>query len=186
MNTDGLNGHLSATDITQWLVEGPSSEAEAHVASCRGCEEELAEAREPLALFRSAVVAWSEGQPVGRISVAEEKRGLRGWTLVNWMPVASVAFAMLVLAVFVSGGGSSFRNNEAPKIAQTPAVSDTALMEQVDQEVSETVPDAMAPLTDLVGWNSGTATATDTAPKHSVKKKSASGSHAKVHGSAND
>jgi hypothetical protein len=187
MNTDSQNGHLSANDIAQWLVEGPSAEAETHVLACRGCEEKLAEAREPLAIFRSAVVAWSEGQPAARISVGEEKNGWRRWTLVDWMPVASVAFAVLVLAVFLLRGGSLMRRDAAPELtAKTPTVSDTVLMEQVDAEVSETVPDAMAPLTDLVGWDSGATATTDGAAKHGVKKKTATVSHSKAHGRGND
>jgi hypothetical protein len=183
MKTHPQNGHLSAKQIEQWLVEGPSLEAEAHVAACRGCDERLAEAREPLTIFRSAVVAWSEGQPAGKISVGEEKKGFRQWALVDWMPVASVAFALLVLVVFLLRGGSLSRHDAAPQFAaKTPAVSDTVLMEQVDEEVSETVPDAMAPLTDLVGWDSEAA---ETPVKHVVKKK-AIASHSKAHGHGND
>jgi len=190
MNTDLQNSHLSAGQIDQWLVEGPSVEAQGHVAACRECEEKLAEAREPLAIFRSAVVAWSESQPVGKISVGEEKRGFRQWALVDWMPVASVAFAVLVLAVFLLRGGSLLRHDVAPQFeaqfeAKSPVISDTVLMEQVDEEVSETVPDAMAPLTDLVGWDSGTAATTESAAKHGVKKKAAA-SRGKAHGRGND
>jgi len=183
MNTDSQNAHLSAKQIEQWLVEGPWSEAEAHIAACRGCEHKLAEAREPLTLFRSTVVAWSEGQPVGRISVGEEKKGFRQWALADWMPVASVAFSALVLAVFLLRGGAFMRHNTVFELnAKAPAVSDTVLMEQVDEEVSQTVPDAMAPLTDLVGWDSEAAA---NPAKHAGKKKAAA-SRSRAHGREKD
>jgi hypothetical protein len=56
-------------------------------------------------------------------------------------------------------------------------------MEQVDEEVSEAVPDAMAPLTDLVAWDSSNAaTAEAAAPRQAVKKKPATGAHSRSHG----
>ena len=47
-------------------------------------------------------------------------------------------------------------------------------MDQVDTEVSEAVPDAMAPLTDLVAWdsNEGSAAKTTTTEKHAARKTS--------------
>lgn len=188
MNIDGANAHLSEDDISQWLVEGPTPEAEAHVESCRNCQGKLAEARDPLTAFRTAVMAWSEKQPAASIRIGEEKKGFRGWSLVDWMPTASVAFALLVLAVFAVERGSVGRgfwinHPEARDARNQPAVSDTVLMEQVDEEVSEAVPDAMAPLTDLVAWDSShAATAEAAAPRQAVKKKPATGSHSRSHG----
>jgi hypothetical protein len=183
MNTDGTNGHLSAKDISRWLVEGPTAEAEGHVESCWSCQGKLAEAREPLTAFRAAVVAWSEKQPAPSIMVGNENKGLRGRSLFDWMPTASVAFALLVLAVFTVERGPWLIHPEAQNARNTPPVSDTVLMEQVDEEVSEAVPDAMAPLTDLVAWDSNSAAASEAATtKHVMKKKPAAGVHSKSHG----
>jgi hypothetical protein len=184
MNTDGTNGHLSAKDISRWLVEGPTAEAEAHVESCWNCQEKLGEAREPLTIFRATVVAWSEGQAAAQVKVGDRRKGLRGWNFVDWMPATSVAFALLVLAVFMVERGSWLRHPEAEIAHNPPAVSDAVLMEQVDQEVSEAVPDAMAPLTDLVAWDSGGATSEAITQKQVVKKKAATELHSKsrLHG----
>ena len=63
-----------------------------------------------------------------------------------------------------------------PSIAMAPTTpdSDEALLAQVDTEVSEAVPDAMAPLTDLVDWDSseGSATQSTTTEKQAVSKTS--------------
>ena len=64
--------------------------------------------------------------------------------------------------------------------------SDAALMDQVDTEVSEAVPDAMAPLTDLVAWDSGEGVAekTPTTEKTATHKKSSPGTSAKANAHA--
>jgi hypothetical protein len=171
MNTETKNRHLSADDFSRWLVEGPVAEEETHLEGCGDCQAKLAEAREPLALFRTAVVAWSEGQPAPSLSVEDRSAGFwRSWVLTNWMPAASVAFAALVLAVFLSHSSLWNHSGKQQSAREVPSVSDAALMDQVDQEVSETVPDAMAPLTDLVSWNAET-TAVAAPVKHAAKKK---------------
>ena len=55
-------------------------------------------------------------------------------------------------------------------------------MDQVDEEVSETVPDAMAPLTDLVAWDSSESTAAAKTVKPVVKKKAGLHSQSHEHG----
>lgn len=179
MNTDVTNRHLSTRDISQWLVEGPTAEAEAHLAGCWSCQGKLTEAREPLTIFRSALVGWSEGQPAAKIPAPDQKKGRRGWNLTDWMPAASVAFALLVLGVFMVERGSWLKQPEPPMVHNMPAVSDTVLMQQVDEEVSEAVPDAMAPLTDLVAWDSSGATSKAIPATHVVKKKAVTEVHSK-------
>jgi hypothetical protein len=66
--------------------------------------------------------------------------------------------------------------------SSTSPDSDAALMDQVDTEVSEAVPDAMAPLTDLVAWdsNEGVAGTTAATEKNATHKKSSPGTNAKA------
>jgi hypothetical protein len=82
----------------------------------------------------------------------------RRWNLSFWFPAASVALVTLLVAGFLTAPGHFGEKHQPEQIAVTsPAdatVSDAALMDQVDAAVSETVPSAMAPLTDLVAWDS--------------------------------
>jgi hypothetical protein len=170
MNTNDIQseGHLTPQDIAKWLVEGPSANAEAHLADCWTCQAKLVEAKEPLAVFRNALMAWSEGQ------LTDSARPVPAYSMRSWIwaPALSVALALAVLAGFLVGP-RVFRDERTPQsIAYTP-VSDSVLMEQVDSEVSEAVPDALAPLTDLVAWDSEEGASTVSPEKPAAKTKSA-------------
>ena len=186
-----MREHLTAKEISRWLVEGPGSDDAAHVRSCPSCAAKLAEVRAPLSVFRSAVVAWSEGQtaaparePAGWVGLAERLN------FMNWVPAFGLARsqarrsgrvrALAVLAALLVGPSIK---RQVPTQAKAPVapISDGVLMEQVDAEVSETVPDAMAPLTDLVAWDSDEAPAQKTgAPKRAAKIKSIEASRPSV------
>jgi hypothetical protein len=181
-------GHLTSKEISQWLVEGPEQPADQHVQTCWACQAKLAEAKAPLAAFRTAVVGWSEAQNAGRAaavkSLAGESEG--HWGLRLWLPVASLALAALLIAGFVKVPGLLHGRSDGQQTAvssPSSSESDAALMDQVDTEVSEAVPDAMAPLTDLVAWDSGEGVAEMApAPEKTVAhKKSNPVTSAKVH-----
>ena len=157
--------HLTQREIDQWLVEGPSTIVEAHLANCFYCRAKLAETTEPLAAFRKAVVAWSEEQTAqaGRQIFPEPTRS---WV---WAPALSIALAVALLAGFLVGP-RAFRSHVVSGPIANTSVSDTVLMEQVDSEVSEAVPDALAPLTDLVAWDSKESAVFVTSEKKSVAK----------------
>jgi hypothetical protein len=171
MNENWNKVHLSSKEISQYLVEGPSQQSEEHLQGCWSCQAKLAEARDPLTAFRTAVVAWSDAQPApAPQTLAATSAGHRGFQI--WLP-AGLALAAMVLAGVLFGGGA-FRMH--PSSTQKAAVllqpDDAVLMEQVDAEVSEAVPDAMAPLTDMVAWNSDGATVEHApATKHSARVK---------------
>jgi hypothetical protein len=184
MSASNNERHLTSREISQWLVEGPSASAEAHAANCYACQAKVAEAREPLALFRTAFVAWSEARNSRPARLAERclveshrRAESRAWILA---PVLSLALGVALLAGFLVGP-KSFRGPAAqtPVAANAP-VSDAALMEQVDTEVSEAVPDAMAPLTDLVAWDSEGSVVATTSGKKAAKVKTPAGVKAKA------
>ena len=58
--------HLTAKEISRWLVEGPEQSADQHVQNCWACQAKLAEAQAPLTAFRIALVNWSEAQAATR------------------------------------------------------------------------------------------------------------------------
>ena len=184
-------GHLTSKEISQWLVEGPEQSASLHMQSCWACQAKLAEAKAPLAIFRTAIVGWSEAQDAGRAAAIHNLAGRseRNLGLRLWLPVASLALAALLIAGFVKVPGLLHgRINGQQTVVTSPSSSDSdaALMDQVDTEVSEAVPDAMAPLTDLVAWDSGEGVAekTPTTEKSATYKKSSPGTSAKANAHA--
>ena len=186
--TDNQNrGHLTAKEISRWLVEGPEQAASRHVQDCWSCQAKLAEARAPLTAFRTALVEWSEAQTAARPLPlrASATKNERHWGLRLWMPVAGFALAAFLIFGYANAPGVfPWHSNGQQQIAVAPTTtnSDEALLDQVDTEVSEAVPDAMAPLTDLVAWDSseGSAVKTATTSKHPLRKASAKPASAKA------
>ncbi len=179
MKTDDHNGqHLTAKEISRWLVEGPEQSASEHAQNCWVCQTKLAEAQAPLTAFRGALVEWSEAQAVRPLPLQARVTGNEGhWGLRLWLPAASLALAVLLLVSYIKIPGLFHRHSNAqPSVAtaSTTTDSDEALLDQVDTEVSEAVPDAMAPLTDLVAWDSseGSSTQAATTEKHVQRKTS--------------
>lgn len=171
-----------------WLVEGPQQSAAQHVQNCWTCQAKLAEAQGPLTAFRTALVNWSEAQtatqPLILQTASSKSKRHRGPRL--WLPAASFALAALLLVGYakVPGLFHGHPNAQQPLVAaSTVADSDEALLDQVDSEVSEAVPDAMAPLTDLVAWDSteGSGTGPTSTEKHVTRKTLIKGTNAKTH-----
>jgi len=177
-NESRNSGHLTAREISQWLVEGPDQSASRHVKNCRACEAKLAEAQAPLTTFRSALVEWSKAQTARPLPLQTPITRNEGhWGLSLWLPVASFALAVLLFAGYAKLPANLHgKSSGQPPVAtaSTTTDSDEALLNQVDTEVSEAVPDAMAPLTDLVAWDSseGSTTQTTTTEKHATRKTS--------------
>ncbi len=186
--SDG-RGHLTASEISCWLVEGPSSELSQHLGGCFACQAKLAEAQEPLTAFRTALVGWSEAQSTTRLpslQVSSVPVSSVRWGLRVWLPTASLAMAALLLVGFVTGPDLFRRHGTVRQAVVDSSISpdsDSVLMDQVDAEVSEAVPDAMAPLTDLVAWDSseGVAETTAVTEKNETRKKASPGTSAKAH-----
>ncbi len=172
------NGHLTAKEISQWLVEGPDQSAGQHVKACGACAAKLAEAQAPLTAFRGALVEWSETQSARPLRLQTSMTRSEGRSDSRlWLPAAIFAMAVLLLIGYAKvpallHGNSGMQPPVAT--ASTTTDSDEALLNQVDTEVSEAVPDAMAPLTDLVAWDSNEASSTQTmtTEKHAARKTS--------------
>jgi hypothetical protein len=177
MNTEERNsGHLTAQEISKWLVEGPGQSARQHVQKCRGCQAKLTEAQAPLTAFRGALVEWSETQSTRPLHLQTSMTRNEGHSDSRlWLPAAIFAMAVLLLVSYAKvpallHGNSGVR--PAIATASTTSDSDEALLDQVDTEVSEAVPDAMAPLTDLVAWDSSEGSETTAVQKHAARKTS--------------
>jgi anti-sigma factor RsiW len=132
-------GHLSSEQLSEYILGQPSPLVARHVQDCPACRGELANFREAMGDFRGAVRVWSEDQAkavVATPGVTEPR---------SWMASHQLALAVLVAVVcivaslvFPRRGGDSGAGNDA------------ALLNQVDAEVSRTVPSSMEPLMKLV------------------------------------
>ncbi len=128
--------------------------AEAHLQACEACSAELASLREAIVLFREASDAYAE----------QELRGIPRWRLPNrrvfshtlvpayWL----VAAAMFLTALFPLQVMRRHAQRTPPTVAETATVSnaastaqsDEALLEDVNRDISATVPSSMQELDD--------------------------------------
>jgi anti-sigma factor RsiW len=152
--TQSKNQHLTEEQFGELLA--PSAEtsdrtnAEAHIASCPQCSAELASLQDSLLVFRKATGAFAES----------ELRRLPQWSASRiparrpmLQPAFWAAAAGLLLAAILPL--QMFHRHAAPPPATVavttpdrPTVSDEALFESVNCEISEAVPTPMQALAD--------------------------------------
>jgi hypothetical protein len=141
--------HLSAEQISQWMMGERTPQLERHVAECDECRAELGQLETALAQFRGAVREWSGSAtpPAWRQPAA------RGpWF--SWQRLVMAAAALCVLLVLPVYW--SIRARERAEQAAA-ARADALLLERVDSAISRAVPEPMEPLVNLVTWNSSPA-----------------------------
>ena len=143
-----MSQHLSAQQISQWMIGERTPQQEQHVRQCSQCGAELARLEAALALFRGSVRRWSgrqsRAEPPVIASIFPAQRGSR----IQPMRWALVAAALLVLAAI-----PVYRNAQDRQRQAEIARADALLLEQVDAEVSRAVPRPMEPLVKLVSWD---------------------------------
>jgi hypothetical protein len=139
---------------------------------------EMREMAEALSLYRSAMRHVAEKQaerPLVR--AAQRATGLRMRLVL--VPVLGAALAAAVIGpAYVHLHRSTIANTAGHPLAQTPTVTtaqasvdDTELMDQIDSEVSEDVPDALQPLADMSDQATTATTTTKTENKEHATQK---------------
>ncbi len=143
-----MTEHLAGSRLAECVGGTAGPDEQRHLGECAQCREEVARLQSALGHFRHAMHAWSDGQgewALAQARAAAGRRPARGWF--RW-PVVAVAVAALALAV--APVYKTVRDRQ--RAAQ--ALADAQLIEQVNREVSGSVPTAMEPLAQLVSWRS--------------------------------
>jgi hypothetical protein len=146
MNTN----HLSPWQQEEYVLEQRTPEMLRHLTECAGCRAAVARLEHGVAIFRSAAVEWSAeclatrpqrlGAPAGRGLPVLALR----WAVAAVLPVLLLIFALV-----------SFHPSSTRPVHSASDISDDALLEQVDQQLSVAVPTSMESLTNLVTTESG-------------------------------
>ena len=130
-----MNEHLTEADISAWVMGDRSN---THVTECAECRIEVAAMEAALLEFRASAHELAAGQtPVVR--VAEPR---------PWWPQLALAATAVALLLAIP----AWQRAERERVAKQEA-ADTALLRQVDAEVSRAVPGPMEPLVSLVSWD---------------------------------
>ncbi|MGC2657761.1 MAG: hypothetical protein WA324_07270 [Bryobacteraceae bacterium] len=142
----GIGQHLTQQQISAWLVGERSSEAIQHIRNCAACRAEVLLLGTTLVDFRTCVRDWSQQHTTAVVITAPGSLHHSFFTFNR----ACLATAAAILCILL---GVSLRSSHPTKPVSA-FISDRALMNRVDDEISRTVPTAMDPLLPLVAWQS--------------------------------
>jgi anti-sigma factor RsiW len=146
--------HLTEEQFGELLA--PSAEdsnralAEAHIASCEQCSAELASLRDSLSLFRKATGAYAENEFRRLPQWSSSRLPLRRPMLqpAYWAAAAALLLAAVLPLQMLHRHAVPPPATVAVTAPDRPTVSDEALFESVDSEISEAVPTPMQALAD--------------------------------------
>jgi hypothetical protein len=131
-----MKDHLSGDQVLEWVMGLRDAECEAHVRGCRECEEAIETVAGPLRLFGAAARELGSERPE-RVEMSLDTARTSARATRFWWPAAVLAAALLIFAVL-------------PGRQEPVAMSDEALLQHVEYELSESVPAPMEPLARLM------------------------------------
>ncbi len=146
--------HLSPFEQEEYVLNQRTPEMLRHLTECVGCRAAVARLEHGVAIFRSAAVEWSSECLAIRPQRLNTSAGRRLPVLALRWAVAAVLPVLLVVFALVS-----FHPSNTRPVHTASDISDDALLEQVDQQISVTVPSSMESLTHLVTTENRNGTA---------------------------
>ena len=136
--------HLSAEQISQWMMGERTPQLAQHVADCARCRAELQQLESALTQFRAAM-----REPAFSVVTPEWREPESDSPWHSWPRLVLAIAALLILVALPL----TWRARVREQAAQA-ALADSQLLERVDSAISQAVPEPMAPLVSLVSWNS--------------------------------
>ena len=158
--------HLSTWDQEEYVLGQRTPEMVRHLAQCSSCFAEVEQMERGVALFRESATAWSAenlaARPLKVPALAPRHTPMHPWA---WA-MAAILF-LLALLPFAYRRPHTV-TQQAARVAAP--MSDDALLQQVDEEVSVDVPSSMEPLTHLVSTSTSSSGAATTGEKHRAQR----------------
>ena len=149
--------HLSPWEQEEYVMRERTPQMMHHLAECSACREKVENLEQRVSLFRDAAVEWSAERMAHRTGPSAQSLTRRLGFPVRWAFAAAIPLVLLVLALF------GFPRSSRPLQPPVAAISDDALLDQVDEQLSVAVPSSMESLTHLVESKSGQAAGSKTA-----------------------
>ena len=149
-----MNQHLSKWDQEEFVLGQRTPAMIEHITSCPACRVEIAKLEYGISLFRQTAKEWSAQSLADRrgaraVPAAASSAGFRLW---GW-PMAQLAAAMMLLVLFLILPWARHDARKKAAAQHATAISDDALLQQVDDQLSVAVPASMESLTHLVATN---------------------------------
>ena len=143
-----MNPHLTTQEIAEWIAGQKTAAMEEHLRGCEDCAATVERATEPLALFRTSVRALGDRQMGFARFVLPAERPVHPANPFRWGLAMATAVALMVAAIPVARHFHLVSPAATPVVV--PTVSDDALLQQVETEISRSVPSTLEPLAKLM------------------------------------
>jgi len=141
--------HLSAEQISQWMVGDRTPQLEHHVERCAACRGELAQIESTISQFRTAM-----RDPANLTPAPEWREPAPSAAWLTWPRLALAATALAALLALPVSWRVRAHEQALREETARAAQADAQLLESVDAEISQAVPEPMQPLVTLATWNS--------------------------------
>jgi hypothetical protein len=139
-----MSRHLSSQQVSEAILGQCGADVEGHLRECSTCSGKVHRLASDLSVFGSVVRSWGDhaSAPV-TLTVAAQ----RGTFSFPKLFSAGAAFA----AILIVGLLLEVHDSRPHEAMRRPEVSDAVLMQQVNSELSRSVPGPMEPLENLMG-----------------------------------
>jgi predicted anti-sigma-YlaC factor YlaD len=148
MNTN----HLSAWEQEEYLLDQRTPQMLRHLSQCEECRAAVEQLQQGVSIYRRAAVQWSAeslaAQPQRMPLVPARPQPMLA---LRWAVAAIVPIVLLLLALF------PLHVSHSHPVQPAAQISDDALLDEVDEQLSVTVPSSMESLTHLVSTDSRAA-----------------------------
>ena len=152
-----MSSHLSSQQVAEWVGGKRNRKAETHLRDCPACQAEINHFEATLGQFRSSLREWSAEQFNPNVLIGTDWQKSQPKTT-----LPKLGWALLLLAVYLAASLLLHRSEtHQPIVVRVATISDSALLKQVDQDVSRTVPSPMEPLVNLVSWDGSSSQGTE-------------------------
>ncbi len=142
------DNHLSAFEQEEYLLDERTPDMLRHLGHCAECLASVTRMEDGLAGFRRVAVEWSDACLSTRPQHLPATRRVAPMVALRWAMVSVLPVVLLVL------GFLAFHSPSRQPIRPVAAISDDALLDQVDDQLSVAVPSSMESLTHLVSTDS--------------------------------
>jgi hypothetical protein len=164
---DRMSGHLSEEALMRWQMGDATDAERAHARACAECQAQARPLQDALSWFGAAARQWGEERAAlieewreAKAAAVEEWRESKSAASRSWRSMVAMWATVSVALLLIFGIGlPRWKAHRAAIEAQVQQqqqqqqkqelARDNALLDEVDQDVSQVVPEAMEPLS----WN---------------------------------
>jgi hypothetical protein len=162
------SGHLSEEAVMRWQMGDADDAERAHVATCAECQAQAKPLEDALSWFGAAARQWGEEKAAlaeewreAKAAAVEEWRESKHAAARSWRSMVAMWATVSVALLLIFGIGlprwkahraaieAQLHQQQQQQQQKQELARDNALLDEVDQDVSQVVPEAMEPLS----WN---------------------------------